>query len=170
MEKVKMCSFLGHRSIVATTELKTRLREIIKYLIEEQGIQYFLFGSASEFDELCLRTLSELKALYPKIVRVYVRANERYLTEERKQELLKIYDDTIMPPDVENAGRASYVKRNQAMIDASAYCIFYYNANYQLVSKKSGTKIAFDYAKQRKRNGKDITIINLYEAGNEENN
>ena len=165
-----MCSFLGHRSIVATTEVKTRLREIIKYLIEEQGIQYFLFGSASEFDELCLRTLSELKALYPKIVRVYVRANERYLTEERKQELLKIYDDTIMPPDVENAGRASYVKRNQAMIDASAYCIFYYNANYQLVSKKSGTKIAFDYAKQRKRNGKDITIINLYEAGNEENN
>ena len=73
-----------------------------------------------------------------------------------------------------NAGKASYVERNQAMIDDSNYCIFYYNPNYQPPRRKyskrsvgdyqpnSGTKIAFDYANQRNRTGKDITIINLW--------
>ena len=162
MEKVKMCSFFGHRDTESTLELKTELRETIVKLIETQGVQYFLFGSASKFDELCLQIVTDLKKQYPEIVRVYVRAKERYLTEERKKSLLEIYDDTIMPPDVENAGRASYVKRNQAMIDASAYCVFYYNANYQPLSKKSGTGLAFRYAIQKLCKGKDITIINLY--------
>ena len=169
MGKVKMCSFFGHRDTDSMLELKNRLKETIVKLIEEEGCQYFLFGSASKFDELCLQIVTEIKKEYPDIVRVYVRAKERYLTEERKKELLKIYDDTIMPPDVEKTGRALYVKRNQAMIDASAYCMSYYNSAYQPSSKKSGTEIAFDYARQRKRTGKDITIINLYKETDEEN-
>ena len=163
MEKVKMCSFFGHRDTESTPELKTRLEGAIVKLIVEQGVQYFLFGSASKFDELCLQTVTDIKKKYPEIVRIYVRAKERYLTEERKKSLLEIYDDTIMPPDVENAGRASYVKRNQAMINASEYCIFYYNSISQSPSFKSGTKIAFDYACQKKRSGKQLAIINLYE-------
>ena len=172
MEKVKMCSFIGHRDVNATPELKMLLKEKIVKLIKREGVRYFLFGSASKFDELCLQTVTELKKQYPEIVRVYVRAKERYLTEERKKSLLKIYDDTIMPPDMENAGRASYVKRNQAMIDASTYCIFYCNPQYSLSMKqklgysvkrlKSGTQIAFDYANRKACNGKELTIINLY--------
>ena len=119
-----MCCFIGHRDVKASQELKVLLKEKIIALIKEKGVQYFLFGSASKFDELCLQTVTELKKQYPEIVRVYVRAKERYLTEERKKSLLKDYDDTIMPTGVENAGRATYVKRNQAMIDASTYCVF----------------------------------------------
>ena len=164
MEKVKMCSFFGHRDTVATLELKVCLKATIIKLIEEQSVQYFLFGSASKFDELCLQMVTELKKRYPEIVRVYVRAKERYLTEERKKSLLEIYDDTIMPPDVENAGRASYVKRNQAMIDASAYCVFYYNLEYQVKHQtKSGTRVAFEFADQKRKKGKDLQIINLFE-------
>ena len=48
------------------------------------------------------------------------------------------------------------------MINASEYCIFYYNPAYQPVPKKSGTELAFKYANQRKRGGKDLTLINLY--------
>ena len=124
MKKVKMCCFIGHRDVKASQELKVLLKEKIIALIKEKGVQYFLFGSASKFGELCLQTVTELKKQYPEIVRVYVRAKERYLTEERKKSLLKDYDDTIMPTGVENAGRATYVKRNQAMIDASTYCVF----------------------------------------------
>jgi uncharacterized phage-like protein YoqJ len=163
MKKVKMCCFIGHRDVKASQELKVLLKEKIIALIKEKGVQYFLFGSASKFDELCLQTVTELKKQYPEIVRVYIRAKERYLTEERKKSLLKDYDDTIMSTGVENAGRATYVKRNQAMIDASTYCVFYYNANYGRISKKGGTKIAFDYVNQKRRGGRDITTINLYE-------
>lgn len=163
MEKVKMCSFFGHRDTESTSELKTELKETIIKLIETQGVQYFLFGSASKFDELCLQTVTEIKNQYPEIVRVYVRAKERYLTNERKKTLLETYDDTIMPPDVENAGRASYVKRNQAMIDVSAYCIFYYDPTYQLIkNSKSGTRIAFEYANQRSKKVKEMVVINVF--------
>ena len=158
-----MCSFIGHREIKTTTKLKSLLKETIVTIVKEQNVQYFLFGSASKFDELCLQIVTELKKQYPEIVRIYVRAKERYLTEERKKSLLEIYDDMIMPSDVENAGRASYVKRNQAMIDASEYCIFYYNPQYvPTKQKKSGTHLAFDYAYQRKNGGKNIQILNLW--------
>ena len=62
------------------------------------------------------------------------------------------------------SGRASYVERNQAMIDNSDYCVFYYDEVYepqiQKYSKKScgfyqpksGTKLAYNYAKQKKEN------------------
>ena len=74
-----------------------------------------------------------------------------------------------------SAGKASYVERNQDMINASDYCVFYYDPQYQPPRRKyskrsvgdyqpkSGTELAFDYANQRKHSGKEITIINLYE-------
>ena len=73
-----------------------------------------------------------------------------------------------------SAGKASYVERNQDMINASDYCVFYYDPQYQPPRRKyskrdvseyqakSGTKVAFEYANQRKRGGRDLTIINLY--------
>ena len=38
--------------------------------------------------------------------------------------LLMYYEGTYFPEHMENAGRASYVERNQEMIKKSYYCIF----------------------------------------------
>lgn len=85
------------------------------------------------------------------------------------QFLLDGYEDSICPDGVAAAGKAAYVERNQAMIQASDFCVFYFNDEYLPESRKeskkaitsyqpkSGTRLAFDYAKA---NGK--TIINLY--------
>jgi len=85
------------------------------------------------------------------------------------QFLLDGYEDSICPDGVAAAGKAAYVERNQAMIRASDFCVFYYNNEYLPASRKeskkaitsyqpkSGTGLAFDYAKAH---GK--TIINLY--------
>ena len=66
------------------------------------------------------------------------------------------------------SGRASYVERNQAMINDGDYFIFYYDENYQpemrkyskrsigYYQPKSGTSLAYDYAKQKKK-----IIINI---------
>ena len=66
------------------------------------------------------------------------------------------------------AGKASYIERNQAMINNSDYCIFYYNENYMpplrkhskrsvcTYQPKTGTALAYDYAKQKKN-----VIINV---------
>lgn len=67
------------------------------------------------------------------------------------------------------AGKSIYVQRNQAMIDASDFCIFYYDKDYQPPPRKysnrcvsscqpkSGTSLAFKYASQKNK-----FIFNLY--------
>ena len=74
-----------------------------------------------------------------------------------------------MPEGVENAGAASYVERNQAMINSSDICVFYYDDNYLPARRKqsrralsdyqskSGTSIAYEYAVKKKK-----TIYNLF--------
>lgn len=166
---MKICSFFGHRNTEATTELCSELRKTILYLINEKDVQYFLFGSRSRFDDLCLQIVSELQTEYPQIQRVYVRSNYPYIRKEYKEYLLESYDDTLMPSRLENAGKASYVERNREMINASDFCVFYYDKEYKPPLRKqsrkalfsyqpeSGTRLAYEYASQKKKQ-----IINLF--------
>ena len=176
----KVCSFFGHRKIEKTPELREKLITTVRWLITEKEVDQFLFGSKSSFDDFCQEVLKELKEEYPQVKRVYVRMYYPELGEPYIGYILRDFEDTYMPERIENAGVARYVERNQEMIDGSDYCVFYYDENYKPPRRKyskrsvgdyrpkSGTKVAFDYANQRKRNGKDITIINLYEEENEE--
>ena len=173
---MQVCSFFGHRDTEQTEELKQKVKETVERLIVEEGVDTFLFGSRSKFDELCLLIVTELKEKYPNIKRIYVRSQYPYIGEQYKDYLLKFYDVTIMPIRVERAGKASYVERNQEMVDASDFCIFYYNCFYLPPKRKrsrreiseyqpkSGTRLAWGYAAQKKHGGKDITIINLYQS------
>ena len=75
----------------------------------------------------------------------------------------KDYSGAMMPDRLWSAGAARYVERNQEMINASDYCIFYYDENYQPPRRKyskrsvgdyqpkSGTRIAYEYAVQQKK-------------------
>ena len=47
------CCFFGHRTINETEELKSKLIEIIEKLIVDEKVDTFLFGSRSDFDDLC---------------------------------------------------------------------------------------------------------------------
>ena len=154
------CCFLGHREINITDELKENLRVVIEHLITEESIDIFLFGSKSRFDSLCQETVTELKEKYPHIKRVYVRAENPYIDENYEAYLLESYEDTYFPKSVIGAGKASYVKRNYEMIDKSCYCIIYYDEQGAPTTRKSGTKIALDYAIKK---GKQITVLPIKE-------
>ena len=166
---MKICSFFGHRNTKETQELCEKVRETVVRLIEEKEVKIFLFGSASRFDELCLKIVTEVKSEYPEIRRIYVRSQYPYVEKEYKAYLLQSYDDTFMPSGMEKAGKAAYVERNQAMINQSDVCVFYYDENYTPPRRKqskrslgsyqsnSGTLLAYEYAKQKKKE-----IINLY--------
>lgn len=165
---MKTCSFFGHRNTKETPELCSELRKTVVYLIREKEVQWFLFGSRSSFDDLCLRTVTELQADYPEIKRMYVRSNHPYIEKQDKEYLLERYDDTLMPNRIKNAGRAVYVERNQEIINASDFCVFYYDTEYKpplrkgsgkgdSYQPKSGTRMAYQYAVQKKKE-----IVNLY--------
>ncbi len=146
------CCFLGYRKINETEELKSKLIEILEKLIVEKQVDTFLFGSKSRFNSLCLELVTELKGKYPHIKRVYVRAEYPYISEHYKNYLLESYEDTYYPKKIMNSGRASYVERNYEMIDKSDYCVVYYDEQGILTTRKSGTKIALDYAIKKRKN------------------
>lgn len=178
-----ICCFLGHRKIVITEELKHELVEIIEDLIVNHNVRTFLFGSRSDFDYLCHFVVSELKEKFPDIKRIaYTCKSESCVLENEREKWEEIYsryqnkevhllgvEEEFEHKTKYTAGKASYVERNQAMINDSDYCIFYYDENYLPSSRKrsnrdigyyqpkSGTRLAYDYAKQKKK-----IIINVF--------
>ena len=154
--KEHTCCFIGHRTINETEELKLMLCDIIEKLIVENSVDMFLFGSKSRFNSLCHELVTEIKEKYPHIKRTFVRAEYQYIDDSYKAYLLKDYEDTYYPEKIMNSGRAVYVERNYEMIDKSHFCIVYYDEQNAPTTRKSGTKIALDYAVKQ---GKQIINI-----------
>ena len=150
------CCFFGHRTINETEDLKSKLNDIVEKLIVEKKVDTFLFGSKSEFDRLCLELVTELKEKYPHIKRVYVRAEFPFINDDYLTYLLKSYDETYYPEKLHGSGRAAYVERNYEMIRGSKYCIVYYDESHAPTTRKSGTKIALDYAIKK---GREVILV-----------
>ena len=185
---MKACSFFGHRDTAQTEELKQSVRETVERLIVEERVDTFLFGSRSTFDALCHECVTFLQQKYPHIRRIMYTCRSEYAVKKGEKErvekgwsnLLKKnvtiqdYDGEMMSDRVYSAGKASYVERNQEMINASDYCIFYYNPQYLptrgkcskiengAYQSKSGTALAFAYAERRKKSERGMKIINLF--------
>ena len=144
--KTNTVCFIGHRKINETENLKIRLWDLIEDLILNQNVTTFLFGSKSGFNDLCEKTLIKAKEKYPHIKRVYVRADYQYIEESYEKYLLQFCDETYFSENLINAQKSTYVKRNYEMIDKSDFCVFYFNENEAPTTRKSGTKVALDYA------------------------
>ena len=190
-EAEKKCCFIGHRTIVASTELTENLTKTIEGLIAEEGVKYFLFGSRSEFDDLCHGIVTALKEKYPHIIRVaYTRRSEYAVKAEEKEKMertwasvlktdvkLKDYDAEVQSDRVFSAGKASFVERNQEMIDDSDFCVFYYNETYlpprrkrsnrdlSSYQPKSGTQLAYEYAIQKSKKTDKVVINTFFPSG-----
>ena len=173
MSKEQTACFFGHRKIDASDDLKAILYEEIEKLITVDGITTFLFGSKSQFDDLCYKIVTDLKSKHPHIKRIYVRAESEFIDGEGsrayREGLTELYEHTYYPESVSGAGKAVYVKRNQHMIDESSICVVYYDENYAPSRRKhsrrdltdyqptSGTSVAYKYAERKKRR-----IINIF--------
>ena len=158
VDAMHTCCFLGHREIVETQALRLQLYNVLERLIIEQQIDCFLFGSKSQFIYLCYEIVTELKNYHPHIKRIYVRAEFPQIGEDYRRYLLSRYEDTYYPEKIIGAGRAVYIKRNAEMINKSRFCVFYYEDAYVPKERKSGTKIALDYAVKHKKEIIRVTL------------
>ena len=118
------CCFIGHRKINDTPELRERLQGILQELIDN-GTSNFIFGDHSAFNSLCYDLVTELKEKYPTIKRINFRKDYEDTNDYTMQFLIAGYEESICPKGVGNAGRASYVERNQAMIRESDVWLLY---------------------------------------------
>ena len=163
-----ICCFIGHRKIKHTAELKKITYQTVRSLIE-LGVTDFIFGDHYAFNSLCYDTVSELREEYPIIRRIHFRKDYQEISDDVREYFLQGYEDSVCPDGVANAGKASYIERNRAMIRISDYCVFYYDENYQPPLRKeskhsvipyqpkSGTRAAYEYALSQKKK-----VINLY--------
>lgn len=124
-DKLRCCCFFGHRKIEKTDSLKNTVRTAVKNLIENNGVDTFLFGSKSQFNTLCYEIVTELKSKYPQIQRIYIRAEFPYIDNSYRNYLLKHFEDTYYPEKIIGSGKAVYIERNYEMINKSKYCIVY---------------------------------------------
>ena len=177
-EIYEACCFIGHRKLDVTDELRQRLYDLIIDLVQNHGTRRFLFGSKSQFDSLCHEVVTQLQqTAYPDIVReAYPCRSEGVILKPDKDRYERIlsrvmkkavtvadYDKNVEFPTKYTAGLASYVERNQAMIDDSNICVFYCNPDYQPPLRKrskqslfcyqpnSGTQISYRYAITKKK-------------------
>ena len=96
INKEHTCCFIGHRKIVKTPELKRELLTLIERLITENGVDTFLLGSKSEFNDFCREAVTQLREKYPNIKRIYVRGEFPYINDDYKEHLLQYYEDIII--------------------------------------------------------------------------
>ena len=143
--------FIGHRKIDKSKNLEDKLLSEIEKLICS-GVNTFLFGSKSEFDTLCYNVVTTLKEKYPDIVRVkFNTSSEVGLESEREAHKferklsdffgedvsIKTFEENVLSKKSLRAKRGAYIERNKEIIDASDFCIFYYDKNYLPPTKKT---------------------------------
>lgn len=163
------CCFFGHRKIDETPELIEKLTQTVETLITAKNVSNFCFGSKSEFNSLCVKVVKGLKEKYPHIRRIYVRSAYPDISDSYEDYLLESFEDTYFSEKMRGAGKASYVERNQEMINQSYFCVIYYDENYAPPRRRnskrdstdyqprSGSKVVYDYVIK-----KECKIINLY--------
>ncbi len=151
--------------------MKIKLYQIIEALIIDSNADTFLFGSKSEFDQLCREVVGNLKEKHTHIKRIYVRAEFSEINKDYEKYLLESFEQTYFPERAISAGRAMYIERNCEMIDRSDICIVYYTDNYTPSTRKNSkrdlfayqpksvTSIAYQYAQSK--NKKIINVINI---------
>ena len=168
---MKACSFFGHRDTPQTEELKQKVRITVEQLIVEEGVDTFLFGSRSKFDELCHMVVTELKEKYPHIRRVaYLCKHEAGCLvgtgEEMRQaikrltgrnEYVREFEEIKRSDRVDSAGRAAYVERNQWMVADVHFTIMLLNEEKIRKRDNSGTWSIYQFAKKKA----SIKIIEL---------
>lgn len=175
--------FIGHRTVTNPKQVRAELLDMIPTLIEN-GADTFLFGSRSDFDFLCWEVVTELKEQYPQLKRISYNAphettftskeerenSERFFSKMLNYEVHDAdYEESVISVKSIEAHKNAYIMRNQEMIEHSDVCVFYYNKDYLPPKRKqakrsvfdyqpkSGTSIAFAYAKRKKKK-----ILNIY--------
>ena len=146
-----VCCFFGHREITQTEELKAEILKTIEHLITKENVDTFLFGSKSQFNNLCYELITKIKEKYLHIKRICVRAEYPYINDEYKSYLLEYYEDTYYPKEIIKTSKSVYIQRNYEMIDKSQFCVVYCRENYSPPKRKSGTKIALQYATKKQK-------------------
>ena len=147
MLKETVCCFFGHQD--ATGEIEDKLRQQIRYLIENKNARRFYVGNHGHFDYMVYKVLIEMKEEFPDIDYAVVLA---YLPEHSANEYSYFdYKDALFPDGIEKVPkRARILWRNDWMLKQSDTVVCYVRHHF------GGSGLMIEKAEKSKKR-----IINL---------
>lgn len=142
-------TFCGHSNCLFNDDIKKQLKTILGNKIIKNPTCKFYLGGYGDFDELCLRTLRELKHDFHTIEILFITP---YLDKNySKLEFAKNhYDDIIFPPIESVPRKFAILKRNEWMVEQADLVIAYVMYSW------GGAAKTLEYAKRKKKR-----IINI---------
>lgn len=126
----KSCVFFGHRWVFLKDDEKKALHDTIIDLINNHGVDEFVFGGYGDFDSLAYRTVTEIKKEYPHIRRTYAQA---YFArnQEDMDYLNRAYEFVYLPEGTEEGPlKFSISRRNRKLAKDNDFMICYVNTEY----------------------------------------
>lgn len=117
-----VCCFFGHSNTPDT--VKDKLREQVRSLIENEGVNQFLVGTHGHFDYMVLTVLREMKKEYPHIVYDVILA---YMPDSSPDDY-SVYkpEETVFPTGLESVPRKfAILWRNDWMLKESDIMVCY---------------------------------------------
>lgn len=171
----KSACFIGNGKVDLI--LKEKIQDIIKNLVED-GTEIFMFGSKSEFRDVCFDIVTQFKVSNNNIKTVGCPCNGElfYLQKDKYTQEMTIYNTLNKKINVQgfdeinqfNNEGLSYFDRNKNMIESSDFCVFYFKKEEHILPSKYKTRLTklqsvneenlvLDYAKKL---NKQIISIN----------
>ena len=134
---IKTTTFIGHKESFGID--RTKIKELIRDLIEKHGCEEFLCGGMGGFDELCARAVWELKGTFPHIKNLLAIPYLSFLVQNASY-----YDEIIYPAELEGKFfKRSISLRNQYLIDHAQAAICHIDHSW------GGAYTTYLYAKKR---------------------
>lgn len=145
MVSLKRCCFAGHNETYSD-EVKQKIKEIAKKLIEEKGVAEFWVGNYGGFDRCAASVIGEVKKTYPHIKLVLVLPYLTKTVSDYKEEYYEKYDEIVVAYIPENTpARLKIIKANQYMVDNCDFMISNVGRSW------GGAAKTMEYAKRKGR-------------------
>ena len=117
---MSVCTFFGHRDV--SDNIKPQLTNVVRRLIEQDGVTKFYIGNHGNFDRLAKRVVQQLAEEYP-----YIRFSV-VLSRLPQGEWCRPQDgqNTVFPEEVAKAmPRYAILARNRWMLDRADVVVTY---------------------------------------------
>lgn len=134
-------AFFGHKD--AGADIKPKIKEVVKDLIENHQADIFLVGNNGSFDSMVKSVLAEAEKFYPHVKYNVVLAYHPVQIKENDD-----YSHTVFPEGLEKVPvRFAISKRNELMIKQSQTVVAYVTRSYggaykfKTIAEKKGKKV-----------------------------
>lgn len=122
-------TFFGHSDYLDNSEDEEELFSALETIVCDQPVDFYL-GGYGNFDSFAYRCAKRYKECKKNAKLVFITPYLDKWLNERKDFLIKLYDEIVYPPIEHVPQKFAILKRNEWMIDRTDHVIVYIRRHY----------------------------------------